>query len=321
MINITDSYGRDLDLNLLRIFAVVAEEGGITRAASRLYVTQPAISASMRRLASFIGGDLFSRQGRGMALTTRGAELLVATRAHLGPLVAATMAVPEFDPKASTATVRIALVDATEAVVLPRLLERMRERAPNMRLVVLQVQFRTVEALLLSHKVDLALCVADDLPRSIVRKPLGTGHLACLYDPRFCTLPKKVTARDYFAREHVAVSYAGDLRGIVEDARGQSRNVRVSVPSFSFVADVVDGSPLIGTVPNLFAEHIVKTRPHLRIAPLPFSLDAASLDLLWARTTTDDKTASFVRALVEEVVLPLDSKASRPRTIRKNAEH
>ena len=44
----SDSYGRDLDLNLLRVFAVVAEEGSITRAASRLYVTQPAVSASMR---------------------------------------------------------------------------------------------------------------------------------------------------------------------------------------------------------------------------------------------------------------------------------
>jgi LysR family transcriptional activator of mexEF-oprN operon len=48
MANLRDAYGRDLDLNLLRIFAVVVEEGSITRAASRLYVTQPAISAAMR---------------------------------------------------------------------------------------------------------------------------------------------------------------------------------------------------------------------------------------------------------------------------------
>ena len=75
MKNILDAYGRDLDLNLLRVFAVVAEEGSITLAATRLYVTQPAVSAAMRRLTDFIGAELFSRQGRGVVLTTRGAEL------------------------------------------------------------------------------------------------------------------------------------------------------------------------------------------------------------------------------------------------------
>ena len=86
MSNINDSYAKDLDLNLLRVFAVVAEEGSITRAASRLYVTQPAVSASMRRLASFVGAELLTRQGRGLVLTHRGADLLASTRAHLGPL-------------------------------------------------------------------------------------------------------------------------------------------------------------------------------------------------------------------------------------------
>ena len=76
MSKIRDSYAKDLDLNLLRIFVVVAEEGSITRAASRLYVTQPAVSASMRRLAEFVGAELFVRQGRGLALTPRGARIL-----------------------------------------------------------------------------------------------------------------------------------------------------------------------------------------------------------------------------------------------------
>ena len=41
-------YGRDLDLNLLRVFAVVAECGSVTAAAARLYLTQPAVSAAVR---------------------------------------------------------------------------------------------------------------------------------------------------------------------------------------------------------------------------------------------------------------------------------
>jgi Bacterial regulatory helix-turn-helix protein, lysR family len=70
-----DVYERDLDLNLLRVFAVAAEEGSITRAASRLYITQPAVSAAMRRLTSLVGVELIARQGRGIVLASRGAEL------------------------------------------------------------------------------------------------------------------------------------------------------------------------------------------------------------------------------------------------------
>src|SRR4051794_16470358 len=109
MNNMHGVYERDLDLNLLRVFAVVADEGSITRAASRLYITQPAVSAAMRRLSEFVGAELIARQGRGVVLTTRGAELAVAARAYLGPLVAATLAVPVFDPKTSTASVRLGL--------------------------------------------------------------------------------------------------------------------------------------------------------------------------------------------------------------------
>jgi LysR family transcriptional activator of mexEF-oprN operon len=319
MRNINDTYVRDLDLNLLRVFAVVAEEGSITRAAARLYVTQPAVSAAMRRLTLFVGAQLMMRQGHGVAMTTRGIELLSAAREHLQPLLAATLTAPVFDPKASTATIRLGLVDASEPVVLPPLLALLRSEAPGMQLIIVPVQFRTVEELLLASKVDVAICVADDLPKSILRKPIGSGKLLCLYDPRFCRLSRKPSEREYLACEHVAVSYAGDARGIVEDALGKKRNVRVGVPSFGYVADIVDGSPLVGTVPEMLALHITKARPHLRSAPLPFSLPPARLDLLWSRVADDDKAVSFARGLLEQVVRSLEAEGRGRRRKGKPA--
>lgn len=309
MPNISDAYIRDLDLNLLRVFAVVAEEQNITRAAARLYVTQPAISAAIRRLTAFVGAKLVVRQGRGIALTKRGQELLAATRAHLPPLVSATLAQPTFDPKTSTATVRLGLGDGLEMSLLPRLLERLRVEAPSMQLVAVPVQFRTVEQLLLSGRVDLAVSVADDLPRSILREELLSSRnasegFACLYDPRFAKLPRRLTERAYFASEHVAVSYAADTRGVVEDELGRSRTVRVVVSALGHVVDVVDGSALLATVPMELARHVVRTRPHLRCTPLPFllPLEGVSLDLLWPRTADDDEVVGFARALVRRQV-------------------
>ncbi|WP_394843151.1 LysR family transcriptional regulator [Pendulispora brunnea] len=311
-----DAYARDLDLNLLRVFAVVAEEGSITRAAARLYVTQPAVSAAIRRLTAFIGAELITRQGRRMVVTHRGAELLAAARAHLQPLVAAAMEVPVFDPKSSTATVRIGLDDSLGALILPDFMKALRTEAPEMQLIIVPVQFRTVEELLLSHKVDFAVGVADELPRSILRQPLppkpsSWPHFVCLYDPRHSKLPKKLSEREYFAREHVVVSYAGDTRGIVEDSLGLARKVRISVPAFSYVADVVDGSPLLATIPTLVANHIIRTRPHLRSTPLPFSWESSIVELLWSRATDDDEAARFLRGVLLKVALALVARVER----------
>lgn len=303
---------RDLDLNLLRVFVVVVEEGSITRAASRLYVTQPAVSASMRRLADFVGAELFTRQGRGLVLTSRGAELFAATRPHLEPLLAATAAGPSFDPATSAATVRLGLADTIEALLLPGLLARLREEAPEMRLIVLPVQFRSVEDALLSGRVDLAVSVADELPRSIVRQPLFPGEPAgfvCLHDARFSRLPRVLTEEEYFAREHVIVSYAGDARGIVEDLLGKARKVRVSIPSFLSLGAVVEGSSLLATVPLLLARFLVRERPHLRLTALPFEIEKSSIDLLWCRATDEDPALRFVRALM----LGLPSPEAGPR--------
>jgi LysR family transcriptional activator of mexEF-oprN operon len=302
MSDITERYGRDLDLNLLRVFAVVAEAGSITRAAARLYVTQPAVSAAMRRLTEFVGAALFTRQGRGVVLTARGSELLSATRSYLEPLVAAALATPLFDPKQSAASVRVGLVDGAEPVLVPLLYRALASAAPRVQLILVPVQFRTVEDSLLTKKVDVAVCVADELPRSICRKILVPAKLVCLYDSRFRKLPKKPSERDFFACEHVAVSYAGDARGVIEDATGKTRKVRVSVPSFSYVADVLEGTALVATVPAPLAHHVARTRPHLKSAPLPVALDLPQLELLWPRNSDDDPLSRFLRDLLERVV-------------------
>src|SRR4029079_12756794 len=97
MRDISEDYGRDLDLNLLRVFVVVAQTQSVTRAAARLYLTQPAVSAAMRRLADSVGTPLFARSGRGLVLTERGSRLLAVVAPQLEEMVRATLSPPEFD--------------------------------------------------------------------------------------------------------------------------------------------------------------------------------------------------------------------------------
>ncbi len=298
------AYARDLDLNLLRVFVVVAEAGSVTAAAGRLYVTQPAVSAALARLARTVGAPLFVRRGRGLVLTARGKVLLQGARPHLAALAEAVAAPASFDPRTSDRTVRLGLSDSSEETLLPGLLRLLSRAAPRMQLIVLPVQFRTVGEALASGSIDLAVTVADELPGDIRRRTIFVGGFTCLYDPRHAALGRTLTLERYLAHDHVIVSYNGDLRGVVEDALGVQRRVRVSVPSFHGVGAIVDGSAILATLPERVATGIRVTRPHLRTATLPFTFAGAPTEALRPASSDDDPAVRFLEEQLALVAAP-----------------
>jgi LysR family transcriptional activator of mexEF-oprN operon len=294
-------YARDLDLNLLRVLVAVADTGSVTGAAAQLYLTQPAVSAALRRLTTTLEAPLVTRQGRGIALTERGARLVADVRPHLDAMIDAAVAPPKFDAKTSTRTVKLGLADSAEAWLLPSLLRLLERQAPLMRLVCLPIQFRTVGEALATRRIDVAVTVADELPRTIARRKLFYGGFVCLYDPRHAKLGRRPSERTYFAHEHVIVSYNGDLRGVIEDAFGKQRNVRVSIASFNNVGAIVEGSALVATIPAIVAHPILKLRPHLRTAKVPFDFPENGMELLWPTALDGDDAHAFLRDAIARV--------------------
>ncbi len=292
-------YGRDLDLNLLRVFAVVAQSGAVTEAARRLYMTQPAVSAALRRLTTAIGAPLFVRSGRGLALTSRGQRLRAGLDRHLQPLVEAALAAASFDPATSDRTIRLGLSDAAELWLLPALLRTLAREAPRMRIISIPVQFRNVGSALAAG-LAAAVTVADELPAAVRREPLLQGGFTCLHDPRHSRL-RRLTEAEYFAREHVIVSYNGDLHGIVEEFLGKSRQIRCSVSSFAHIGALVDGTSLLATVPTMVARQIRIARPHLATTPLPFTIPSFASELLWPAATDDDEPCRYLRARIRAI--------------------
>jgi LysR family transcriptional activator of mexEF-oprN operon len=295
------AYARDLDLNLLRVFVVVAEAGSVTAAARRLYLTQPAVSAAIKRLTATVGSALFARQGRGLVLTARGAHLLARARPHLEALAQAALSPAEPDPRTSERTVRLGLSDANEGWLLPPLLEALGREAPRMRLVVLPVQFRTVVQAFASGAVELAVTVADELPAGTSRLAIFTGRFVCLYDPRHAQVGARLTKKRYLAHHHVVVSYNGDLRGIIEDYFGVQRKVRISVPTFHGLGALIEGTPLLATVPAMVASQIRRHHTRLAVAAPPFPLQGTPMELLWRSALDDDAAIRFVMQRIQAI--------------------
>jgi LysR family transcriptional activator of mexEF-oprN operon len=160
----------------------------------------------------------------------------------------------------------VGIADGADEWLVPPLLRALGREAPRMRLLCVPVQFRTVAEALASRRVDLAATVADELPKSII------------------------------------VSYNADLRGVIEDVFGRQRRVRCSLATFWGLGAIVDGSALVATMPEIFALHVLRQRPHLKTAAVPFRFPETGMDLLWPAALDDDPACRFVRDSIATIV-------------------
>src|SRR4029077_12297509 len=111
---------RKVDLNLLITFAAIAEEKSVTAAASKLLLSQPAVSRALQRARTLFQDDLLLRSPTGFELTLRGRKILDELEGLL-PKMERLIAPAAFDPVLEKSRFRISGPDNVCTVVLPRL--------------------------------------------------------------------------------------------------------------------------------------------------------------------------------------------------------
>ena len=152
-----------IDLNLLRVFDALLDERNVTRAGDRLGLSQSAVSHALGRLRAVLNDDLFVRRSNGMEPTPRALEIGPALHTALLQMQAA-LAPAGFDPSSTERRFSISAGPYGCAVVVPRLVQLLGERAPGATLQVIPYGAGTVEALD-TGRCDAALMAADSFPR------------------------------------------------------------------------------------------------------------------------------------------------------------
>src|SRR6202046_5142888 len=109
---------RQADLNLLVVFAVLAEERNVSRAASRLLLSQPAVSRALSRLRDLFHDDLMVRTALTYELTPQGTRLLQELEV-IFPRLDRLISGGDFDPSLEVASFRIAVTDYAASVFAP----------------------------------------------------------------------------------------------------------------------------------------------------------------------------------------------------------
>src|SRR6266542_782927 len=144
-----------IGLHHLRYFVAVAEEGNVSRAADRLHIAQPSLSAQIKYLEDHLGTPLFRRHARGVELTRAGALFLVEARKSIQAADAA-VAVARTASRGEIGRLRIGFIVGTQVEATSRILRTFRERYPAVELELAEHTFADPSAGLNGGKVDVA---------------------------------------------------------------------------------------------------------------------------------------------------------------------
>lgn len=140
-------------------FLAIVNNGSLGRAAEALHITQPALSRIIKRLETQVGAPLFERNSKGMLLTPIGQALL--PRATLIQREA-EHATEEINAMRGLAkgTIKVGSISSVASLILPRAIERVLTRWPNLRVQVIEGVWDRLAEALIKHEIDLALGVA-----------------------------------------------------------------------------------------------------------------------------------------------------------------
>ncbi|RDI67897.1 LysR family transcriptional regulator [Nocardia pseudobrasiliensis] len=146
----------DIDTRLLRAFVAVAEEGHLTRAAARLYLSQPALTKQIRQLERLLEVELFVRSRAGMTLTEPGAVLAEQAPELLADWDRMLRAAKGSASRAAR-VLRIGFLASAANEFTPEIVAAFREREPMWRVDMRQFGWTDPSAGLAAGEVDLAL--------------------------------------------------------------------------------------------------------------------------------------------------------------------
>ncbi|HEV2235975.1 MAG TPA: LysR substrate-binding domain-containing protein [Ktedonobacterales bacterium] len=173
----------DLKPHQLDVFCAVAQHLSYGRAAESLYLSQPAVSQQIKALQATLGLRLFARSGRGIVLAPAGAKLLPHAKRLLA-LLADTAPVVSDIHALERGSVLIGASMSTGAYVVPRLLAGFHAARPQIRLTLKVANRLTIEADLLTRRIDLAVIGLVKHHAPFVIEPLVRHDLIVVAPPQ-----------------------------------------------------------------------------------------------------------------------------------------
>ena len=287
---------KGLDLNLLVALDVLLDERSVSRAAERLYVSQPAASAALGRLRDYFKDELLVLHGKRMIPTSYAESLMPEVSRILAQVDGMISMTAEFDPLRSERVFRFMASDYITTVLLIPMASELERLAPGVRLdarlpddaIQLEFERGEIDVMLVPEEFTVAKHPSElvfEEPHVIV----GWAE-----NPIF---QHEIGERDFFNASHVGVRIGPDREMTFTErnveALGQARNMAVFAPNFSVVPWFLVGTHRLAVMQQRLAETYKSVMP-LATAPLPFEFPSMRLMAQYHSARTADQSLSWL---------------------------
>jgi DNA-binding transcriptional LysR family regulator len=274
-----------IDGFLLRVFVTVMEERSVSLAAIRLNVPQPTISAALNRLRKAVGDPLMTRGRHAMVPTERAEAMLVQASALLAELDAMCRDETAEGGTTPKHTFAIGTFDYIGPNFVPIVVNEVLRSSPLATVQVhqLSVGYDYMDALE-NGPLDLVIGNWDEPAPQLRHLNLFADEIVCLVRKGHPLIRAGFDRAGYINAEHIGlIPYHVHRLGVI-DAHlaklGLKRNIRVVLPTFNGIANVVAHTDLVFTTGRRVAQGHASGLS-LRVLPVPITFPDINFRLLW----------------------------------------
>jgi DNA-binding transcriptional LysR family regulator len=293
------------DLNLLLHFEAIMTCRSLTRAAERLNVSQPAMSAAMSRLRRLFNDPLLVREGTGWEPTEYAVELQRRFTPLLEEWRRATSGQDEFHPAHSSRTMSLYATDYVQYALLPRVLPSLARDAPHVHLRIVPARPLHGLSMLDTNHVELIAGYFPEPPPDLRTRLLFEEPAVCVVREGHPCLNKRWNLDAYLKYGHLDLAAHTRFFGTVIDrvlqGQGRQRHIAATLSSYLVCPFVIAASDLIATMPTSVAVAL-RGAARTTVLKVPFTLPPLAISLYWHERHHDDPGHAWLRQYIAERV-------------------
>ena len=294
---------RSLDIGMLRTFDALIRERSVSRAAERLFLSQPAVSASLNRLREVFADPLFTRTPHGVAPTPRALALADAVQRVLGDIARLLDTEPVFEPAASQRIFRIAGSDYPSHSVLPSLGRRLSQCGPGLRLMWEPTGTWSLVERMERGDLDLAMVARLKLPRDLRYELLYEDSYVYALRRDHPQAGQAHTLETFCQVPQIFLGYGSHvLDDFIDETlarQGLRRHAHIAVTGFGQILHQIQHSDHAAVLPLRVAQAHAQT---LTLAPPPFALPPYQSLLCWHPRAHGDPGVQWLKQEILAIV-------------------
>ena len=303
-----------IDGFLLKVFVTVMEERSVSRAAIRLNVPQPTISAALGRLRRALGDPLLVRGRKEMVPTEQAIEVFATAKKIVDDLE--TLCSARADParQGSRRSFAIGTFDYVSPDFVPLIVADVLKAMPSAMVQVHSLSVdKNYQEELESGGLDLVIGNWGEPSEQLRRRMLFSDEIVCLMRRGHPLAEGELTEAKYLGAAHAGlIPYHVDRLGVIDAylaKRGLRRDIRVVLPAFNGIAHLLTETDLIFTTCRSFLQGHARGLP-LAVLPAPALFPPMSFYLLWHERSHYSKECRVLRSSVARTVLKFRNKST-----------